>query len=157
MIIEAAHGLGDAVVLGRVAADRYVIDGRGALAQTTPIAPQAPVLEEADEILRLAGIVHGLDFRAGGPRDIEWAFDGMDFHILQCRPITSLAGRHVYSNRLVSDMAPGLVKPMVYTTNTYAIAREVFGRLFTELIGPSNYDFTRLVPLICSRVYADIV
>ena len=155
VIIEAARGLGDAVVLGRVAADRYVIDGRGVLAQTTPIAPQAPVLEEA-EILRLAGIVRDLDSRAGGPRDIEWAFDGMDFHILQCRPITSLAGRHVYSNRLVSDMAPGLVKPMVYTTNTYAIAREVFGRLFTELIGPSNYDFTRLVPLICSRVYADM-
>ena len=53
-------------------------------------------------------------------------------------------------------MAPGLVKPMVYSTNTYAIAREVFGKLFTELIGPNDYDFTRLVPLICSRVYADM-
>ena len=155
VIIEACHGLGDAVVGGRAAADRYVIDARGVLAEITPAVPGAPVLGEA-QILRMAEIVRDLDSRAGGPRDIEWAFDGMDLQILQCRPITSLAGRHVYSNRLVSDMAPGLVKPMVYTTNTYAIAREVFGRLFTELIGPSNYDFTRLVPLICSRVYADM-
>ena len=155
VIIEAARGLGDAVVLGRVAADRYVVDGRGVLVETTPVVPETPVLEEAD-ILRLADTVRDLDSRAGGPRDVEWALDSTDFHILQCRPITSLAGRHVYSNRLTADMAPGLVKPMVYSTNTYAIAREVFGRLFTELIGPNDYDFTRLVPLICSRVYADM-
>ena len=81
---------------------------------------------------------------------------GSSFHILQCRPITSLADRHVYSNRLTADMAPGLVKPMVYSTNTHAIAREVFGKLFTDLIGPNDYDFTRLTPHICSRVYADM-
>jgi len=155
VIIEAARGLGDAVVLGRVAADRYVVDGRGVLVETTPVVPETPVLGDAD-ILRLADTVRDLDSRAGGPRDVEWALDSTDFHILQCRPITSLAGRHVYSNRLTADMAPGLVKPMVYSTNTYAIAREVFGRLFTELIGPNDYDFTRLVPLICSRVYADM-
>ena len=153
-IIEAVHGLGDTLVSGRAAADRYVIDAQGVLAECAPSTAGAPVLAEAD-ILRLAQIVRDLHARAGGPRDIEWAYDGA-FHILQCRPITSLAGRHVYSSRLTSDMAPGLVKPMVYSTNTHAIAREVFGKLFTELIGPNTYDFTRLTPLICSRVYADM-
>jgi rifampicin phosphotransferase len=154
VIIEAARGLGDAVVGGKVAADRYVVDSRGVLAETTPVVPEAPVLAEAD-ILSLAETVRDLAARAGGPRDVEWAFDG-GFVILQCRPITSLTGRHVYSNRLTAEMAPGLIKPMVYSTNTYAVAREVFGKLFTELIGPNDYDFTRLVPLICSRVYADM-
>lgn len=153
-IVEATRGLGDAVVSGRVISDRYVIDARGVLAEITPAVPGEPVLQES-EVMRLAAIVRHLDFRAGGPRDIEWAFDG-DFHILQCRPITSLVGRRVCSNRLTADMAPGLVTPLVYSTNTYAIAREVFGKLFTELIGPNDYDFTRLVPLICSRVYADM-
>lgn len=154
VIIEAARGLGDAVVSGRVAADRYVVDSRGVLSEVTPVVPEAPVLGEAD-ILNLAETVRSLAARAGGPRDVEWAFDG-SLSILQCRPITSLAGRHIYSNRLTADMAPGLVKPMVYSTNTYAIAREVFGKLFTELIGPNDYDFTRLVPRIYSRVYADM-
>ena len=154
-IIEAARGLGDALVSGRAAADRYVIDARGALAELTASGPGAPILPEA-EIMRLAEIVRELDSRAGGPRDVEWAFDSADFYILQCRPITSLTGQHVYSNRLTADMAPGLVKPMVYSTNTCAVAREVFGKLFTELIGPNSYDFTRLMPRICSRVYADM-
>lgn len=153
-IVEATRGLGDAVVSGRVISDRYVIDARGVLTEITPAVPGAPVLQE-NEVIRLAEIVRHLDFRAGGPRDIEWAYDG-DFHILQCRPITSLVGRRICSNRLTADMAPGLVTPLVYSTNTYAIAHEVFGKLFTELIGPNDYDFTRLVPLICSRVYADM-
>lgn len=155
VIIEAARGLGDGLALGKVAADRYVVDARGVLVQTAPATVHAPVIGEAD-VMRLAGIVRDLDVRAGGPQDVEWAFDGVEFHILQCRPITSLAGRHVYSNRVVADMAPGLVKPMVYSTNTLAMAREVFGKLFTELIGPNDYDFTRLVLPICSRVYADV-
>ncbi len=154
VIIEAARGLGDSVVGGRVTADRYLVDSRGVLAEVTPAVPEEPVLSET-AILSLAKTVRDLAARAGGPRDIEWAFDG-GFAILQCRPITSLIGRHIYSNRLTADMAPGLIKPMVYTTNTYAVAREVFGKLFTELIGPNDYDFTRLVPLICSRVYADM-
>ncbi len=153
-IIEAVHGLGDALVSGRAPADRYVIDAQDVLAECAPGAAGTPVLAAAD-IMRLAHIVRDLDSRAGGPRDIEWAYDGA-FHILQCRPITALAGRHVYSSRLTADMAPGLVKPMVYSTNTCAVARVVFGKLFTELIGPNTYDFTRLTPLICSRVYADM-
>jgi len=153
-IIEAARGLGDAVVSGKVIADRYVVDARGVLAEITSAVPGAPVLQE-DQVMRLTKIVRDLDSRAGGPRDIEWAYDG-DFHILQCRPITSLVGGRICSSRLTADMAPGLVTPLVYTTNTYAMAREVFGKLFTELIGPNDYDFTRLVPRICSRVYADM-
>jgi len=154
-IIEAVRGLGDALVSGRADADRYLIDAHGVLAESAAILPEAPVLREA-EILRLVEIVRDLHSRAGGPQDVEWAFDGAEFHILQCRPITSLTGQHVYSNRLTADMAPGLIKPIVYSTNTYAIARQVFGKLFTELIGPNDYDFTRLTPLICSRVYADM-
>jgi rifampicin phosphotransferase len=153
-IIEAVHGLGDALVSGRAAADRYVIDAQGVLTQTTQSGSGAPVLSAA-EVMHLAQIVRDLHARAGGPRDIEWAYDGA-FHMLQCRPITSLAGRHVYSSRLTAAMAPGLVKPLVYSTNTHAMAREVFGKLFTELIGPNSYDFTQLTPLICSRVYADM-
>jgi len=92
----------------------------------------------------------------GAPQDVEWAWDETGLHLLQARPITSLAGLHIYSNRMVSDMSPGLIKPLVYSTNTVGMARNVFGRLFTELIGPNDFDFTRLAPRIHSRIYTDI-
>jgi pyruvate,water dikinase len=53
-------------------------------------------------------------------------------------------------------MAPGLVKPLVYSVNVLAIGTQVFGRLFTELIGPTDMDYTALVPRIHSRVYGDM-
>ncbi len=65
-IIEAVHGLGDTLVSGRAAADRYVIDAQGVLAECAPSTARSTVLAEAD-ILRLAHIVRDLDF-AGGPR-----------------------------------------------------------------------------------------
>jgi hypothetical protein len=57
---------------------------------------------------------------------------------------------------MVSDMSPGLVKPLVYSTKTVAMASNVFGRLFTQLIGPNDIDFAPLVKRIHSRIYTDI-
>lgn len=155
VVIEAATGLGDVVVRGLTQADRYVVDARGVLAENLPVAPGAPVLAEA-EVLRLAQVVRELESHAGSPQDIEWAWDGKTFHLLQCRPITALAEQHVFSNRMVGEMAPGLVKPMVYSTTTVAIVREAFGVFFTELIGPNEIDFTRLAPRLFSRIYTDV-
>jgi hypothetical protein len=153
VIIEAARGLGDAVVGGKVAADRYVVDSRGVLAETTPVVPEAPVLSEADILSwrkRCATWLPAPAARAtSSGRLTGLCHPPVPAHHFAGRPACLLQS-------LTADMAPGLVKPMVYSTNTYAKAREVFGKLFTELIGPNDYDFTRLVPLICSRVYADM-
>jgi pyruvate,water dikinase len=155
VVIEAAHGLGEPVVQGLIEPDRYVVDARGVLAKVTYACPDASVLEDS-QILRLAEIVRDVARRARDPQDIEWAWDGADFHLLQSRPVTSLAGQTVYSNRLVSDMAPGLVKPLVFSTNTTAMARNVFGKIFTELIGPNEIDFTLLIKRIHSHVYSNM-
>jgi len=154
VIIEAVHGLGEALVQGRVKPDRYLVDARGVLTEAEPLKADAPVLQE-DQILQLAKIVCHIARRAQHPQDIEWAWDGTDFSLLQCRPITSLAGQRVYSNKMVSDMSPGLVKPLVHSTKTVAMANNVFGRIFTELIGPNDIDFTQLAKRIHSRIYTD--
>jgi len=155
IVIEAGHGLGDAVVQGLVEADRYVVDARGVLAEATPVNPGAPVLED-EQVLRLSEIVCEAARRAKAPQDVEWAWDGTEFYLLQSRPITSLAGKRIYSNKMVSDMSPGLIKPLVYSTKTVAMTKNVFGRLFTELIGPNDIEFSSLAARIHSRVYTDI-
>jgi pyruvate,water dikinase len=156
VVIEAVRGLGDALVQGRVEPDRYVVDARGVLVEAVPAdASAAPVLQEA-QVLHLAGIVRDVARRMAAPQDIEWAWDEHHLYLLQSRPITTLVGRRVYSNKIVAEMTPGLVKPLVWSTNTVTMAQNVFGRIFTELIGPNNIDFTLLVRRIHSRVYADI-
>jgi phosphohistidine swiveling domain-containing protein len=155
VVIEAVHGLGEALVQGLAKPDRYVVDARGVLAEAQPAGAGAPVLEE-NQILRLAEIVCEVASKTKDPQDIEWAWDGAKFYLLQSRPITSLVGQRVYSNRMVSDMSPGLIKPLVYSTKTVTMAQNVFGRIFTELIGPNDIDFTFLTKRIRSRIYTDI-
>lgn len=155
VVVEAVHGLGDSLVRGLAEPDRFLVDSRGIVAEVKHAHPDAPTLAER-EVLALAELVRRVARASRHPQDIEWAWDGAQFYLLQCRAITSLIGRHVYSNRMVSDMSPGLIKPLVYSTNTVGKARNVFGRLFTELIGPNEFDFTRLAVRIHSRVYTDL-
>ena len=155
VVIEAARGLGDALVSGLVEPDRYVVDARGVLAETNRGDGERMILTDA-QVLQLAGIVREIARRLGAPQDVEWAWDGSDFHILQSRPITSLMGQKVYSNKMVSDMAPGLITPLVYSTKIVAMAENVFGRIFADLLGSTETDFKFLVARIHSRMYTNV-
>jgi pyruvate,water dikinase len=53
-------------------------------------------------------------------------------------------------------MSPGLVKPLLWSTNTLSMARNVFDPIFSELIGPNNIDFSTLSRRIHSRIYTDM-
>ncbi len=154
VVIEAVPGLGEELVQGRVTPDRYVVDARGVLAEAVPAAPGAPIMQEP-QVLALADLVHRVASRMGAPQDVEWVWDGVDFYLLQSRPVTSLIGRRVYSSKMVSEMVPGLIKPLLWSTNVQAMTENVFRRMFTELIGPNDIDFRLLVRRIHSRIYAD--
>jgi phosphohistidine swiveling domain-containing protein len=155
VIVEAVLGLGESLVQGLVEPDRYLVDARGVLSEVCPVDPATPVMAP-DEVLELARQVRLVARARGVPQDIEWAWDEQGVHLLQARPITSLTGLHIYSSRMVSDMAPGLIRPLVYSIATVGKVRGVFGTVFGELIGPSDFDYARLVPLIRSRAYADM-
>jgi len=108
--LEAGFGLGEALVSGRVNADRYKVrDGRvisKALGSKTlavraaknggtevhAIAPDMPgrqVLTD-EQVLRLARLGRTIEAHFGQPQDIEWCLADDTFHILQSRPITTL-------------------------------------------------------------------
>jgi phosphohistidine swiveling domain-containing protein len=81
-VVDAAPGLGTAVVDGAVAADHYVLDGtdheeRGCLTPT--------------RLKELGEVGARLQRRLGAPQDIEWAYDRAGtLWLLQSRPITTL-------------------------------------------------------------------
>lgn len=155
VVIEAVHGLGDTVAGGTVNPDHWEVDARGTIIETIQHSPGAPALDGV-RIVELAGIVRQLAGKAGSSVDVEWAWDGGAFVILQIRPITTLIDRDVYSNKFVSEMVPGLIKPLVWSTTTSAITQNVFAFVFDELLGRGRVDASRLIRRIHSRLYANV-
>jgi pyruvate,water dikinase len=153
VIIESVPGLGDALVQGRATPDRHRVDAGDEMMVSFS---SGPALLDAGKMRELAATVRAIAEKLGTPQDVEWAFDGRDFHFLQARPITAVASRRVYSNRLVSDMAPGLVKPLLWSTKYKSIVKNVFAPVFEEILGRSSTDYSRLIAKFHSRVYADV-
>jgi uncharacterized membrane protein YbaN (DUF454 family)/phosphohistidine swiveling domain-containing protein len=152
-VVEAARGLGERVVGGHVVPDRYALDSNGEVIEAT-IAEGEPVLDGV-VLSALALPLRDIGRKAEHPQDVEWAWDGRRVWVLQSRPITSLIGKRIYSSRLVSEMSPGLIKPLVWSVNTKAKLTNVIGRLFTEMLGPNDIDFRQMCRLFYSRLYLD--
>ena len=112
--IEAAWGLGEAVVSGAVTPDNYVIDRQSGDVQDVTVAekkvmhvrdeesgetverevPEAKrgeqVLSEA-ELTELREIGTMIEEYYGVPQDVEWAIFEGDIYLLQSRPITTIS------------------------------------------------------------------
>jgi pyruvate,water dikinase len=114
LIIEAAWGLGEAVVSGSVSPDNYVIDRETGEVLSTTVADKkikmvkdeetgetvelevpedkrnAQVLED-EEFDRLRELGERAETHYGEPQDIEWAIVDGEVFMLQSRPITTIS------------------------------------------------------------------
>ncbi|GAB6862783.1 phosphoenolpyruvate synthase [Haloplanus litoreus] len=113
IIIEAAWGLGEAVVSGAVSPDNYVVDRTTSEVEQATIATKKVmhvkdeetgetverevsedkrdqrVLTDA-EIERLVELGERVEDHYGDPQDVEWAVAGGEVYMLQSRPITTI-------------------------------------------------------------------
>ncbi|MFD0888212.1 PEP/pyruvate-binding domain-containing protein, partial [Streptosporangium algeriense] len=81
-VVDAAPGLGTAVVDGTTAADHYVLDGTDPAEHGCLSPARLKELRETGERLQR---------RLGAPQDVEWAYDrDGTLWLLQSRPITTL-------------------------------------------------------------------
>ena len=108
-LVEAAWGLGEVVVAGRVIPDTFRIDRSGTVLERTPglkkiairAAPDGGTYEETvapeqreqlclddDQLAELNALAARCDEAYGPARDIEWAFAGGQLYLLQCRAVT---------------------------------------------------------------------
>ena len=113
IIIEAAWGLGEAVVSGSVSPDNYVIDRETAEVETVTVADKKMMMvkdEETgetverevpdekrskrvlsdEEIAELVELGERVEDHYGTPQDVEWAIHGGEVYMLQSRPITTI-------------------------------------------------------------------
>lgn len=90
IVIEAALGLGEAVVGGQITPDNYLVDKETYKVKENRIINDTSVLDDS-EIAQLAATVKKIEEYYKYPQDIEWAIDYKNkLYILQARPITTL-------------------------------------------------------------------
>ncbi len=137
MVVEAAWGLGEAVVSGRVTPDRYVLcardgqvlsqdicdqsvvltSGESGVMEEKPLAPEQhnqSVLTD-EELLTLTELGWDVQRIYGFPQDIEWALVDDGFVLLQTRPLTSYSfdpnmGQWTSGN--YREVLPGFASPL---------------------------------------------
>ena len=90
MVVEAARGLGEAVVSGETTPDNYTLSRDGVVKKSKIVDADQRVLTD-DECAALARMGQKLAELHGCPQDIEWAFDADgELYLLQSRPITTI-------------------------------------------------------------------
>jgi pyruvate,water dikinase len=110
--VEAAWGLGEAVVSGTVSPDNYVLDADGTVESVSVASKEVMCVRDpdtgetverevppdrreervlSDERLReLADLADAIEAHYGTPQDVEWAIADGDLFVLQSRPITTI-------------------------------------------------------------------
>jgi pyruvate,water dikinase len=91
MLIEAAPGLGEALVHGRVTPDRFVVDRRtlGVIHRQCADPSAHPVLHDP-QVAELARLGQRVEQVFGGQCEVTWALAAGQFHLLQAGPIRGL-------------------------------------------------------------------
>jgi len=184
MVINAAWGLGEAIVGGLVSPDTIVADAVTGKVKKVDIAEKnvitvlaesgtredpltdtrrsSQVVNEA-QVRELVRIGRSIESFYGGPQDIEWCLADSKFFILQSRPITSLPQvlewplphpKAMLARGSFAEFVPEPVSPL-FATLAVPIARETTVKLMSGL-GMGGED-SYLLDVLNDYVYVGFV
>ena len=88
--------------------------------------------------------------------DVEWAYDGEKIYYLQIRGVRSTGRIPVYSSRMVREMLPGQIKPLVWDVNI-PLVNGTFIRLFSEITGKLEINPEELTKAFHYRIYVNML
>lgn len=191
-VVGAVWGMGTALVSGEADADAFHVDLAGRVVfrhvARNPTAHRAaagspegvetvPVPQEDVERPSLtdgqAAAIADMARRAarwfGRPQDVEWALEGEAVHLLQSRPITSLAGapdpdgvRRLWDDSNISESYNGVATPL-----TFSFARKIYESVYRQFcrllrvpaaaIARNEEIFPRMLGLVRGRIYYNLV
>lgn len=129
IVIEAGYGFGEAVVLGAITPDRYIVDKKTLQIVNREINQQkwkivknhsggdkhVSVSKDKqkvqkisdDQIIKLAKIGQKIEKHYGKPQDTEWAIEKGEIFFVQARPVTTLDKKSNEDNKKQSgDQVP---------------------------------------------------
>jgi phosphohistidine swiveling domain-containing protein len=124
--INAAWGLGDAVVGGQVNPDSFTVARASGRVTRRVVARQNRPSLTRDQAARLAALGVRIEELYGTPMDVEWCRSGSELSVLQARPITALpgsrdpwndsrAGDFLWTNTNVGEAVPDVMTPATWS------------------------------------------
>ncbi len=162
MVINAAPGLGIAVVSGVVEPEHYTLTKEPdvQVVETRLLRPDQPPLLSSETVATLGTLLKQIETLCDRPQDVEWVWDGQQCWIVQSRPITTLGqgtaedDTTVWTNANLKDVAPGLVSPLGWTVMQHLLEtsiREQYAR-----VGYTLPDDRPLIRRFWGRPYFNI-
>jgi pyruvate,water dikinase len=165
LVINAAWGLGEAVVSGAVTPDTLTVNkknGRlaerqiaeklvmtvrtadGTREEPVPVGKQKKPALRAAQVAELTRLGAAAEDFFGMPMDVEWTLADGKFAIVQARPITALPldwqvpdPKAVYARGSLAEHIPSPVTPL-FATLGLRIANEATARMWDRLIGKDS-------------------
>lgn len=153
MVIDAALGLGEAVVSGEVIPDHFVVDVGKVIVERPAVngRPAGPVLSD-EQVSELVSEGSRIVEHFGRPQDIEWAFCGGRLFILQARPMTALPPAPIELTRfqramgsIVLELLPRRPLPMELTASIRPIVGAHLADMVDGVAG-LRFDFDSVLP-----------
>ena len=135
--IEAVYGLGEGIVSGEISPDLYIVSKQSLQVLDIEHAPQDRMISRhagsdggyetgntwqdvpaglgtrqkltEDQIRELARIGRGVEEHYGSHQDIEWAYEGGKFYLVQSRPVTTMRATDDEGDEGEAETAPLLL------------------------------------------------
>jgi len=181
IIIEAASGLGEALVSGRITPDRFIVRKRNLKIISRKIRDgkiefvfdktssmeknvgennkiYGPCIENRTS-KKLARLARKIETKFHSPQDIEWAIRGNKIFFLQSRSITTIPPKksweesQVWTNANTGEVAPDVITPLTWSF-IQTMFLPLFGSVF-RLLGVKLGD-NPIGGLVAGRIYFNI-
>lgn len=168
-VVAAVPGLGDALVSGEADADTYDVGRDGMVhLRARRVGATTRVLDDA-HAASIATLARRVAAVAGRPQDIEWAIAQGRLHLLQARPITTLAGvadpdggRRIFDNSNIAESYGGITTPL-----TFSFARGVYAEVYRQFcvllavprrrVDDERLTFETMLGSVRGRVYYNLI
>jgi phosphohistidine swiveling domain-containing protein len=141
IVVNAAEGLGEALVSGEINPEQIVLSARdGSTISRQPGATPAPLPQPILEAVWRETVKANQHYRF--PQDVEWAVADGKLHVLQSRPITTLADVHFsrYLEPWADDARAAPEDPARLWTRAYA------DEIWAPPVSPLFYNIHNLTP-----------
>lgn len=168
IVVNAVHGLGEALVSGRATADEYVLRKADGGVENRRWADAKPAIDETAVLPELARLALAAEEAAGAPQDIEWALAEGRLYLMQSRAITGLKPEPValataqrpilgYLDRW-REMFPSAGTPLLNDLAVHRVVPLVTRNLAFHGLMPASLaaQAERFATIVRGRLYLDL-